>query len=381
MIPVNKIFYNKNEFSYIQKALLRHSISGRGFYSKKCEEFFKKKYNFNSFLTNSCTASLEAISILSDFNIGDEIIMPSYTFVGSATPFVLRGCVPVFVDIRADTQNIDEKKIEESITKKTKAILVVHYAGVSCELDFIKKLCIKHNLLLIEDAAQAIDSKYYNNYLGSYGDFSAFSFHDTKNLTSGEGGLLTINNKKFMSRAEIVIDKGTNRSKFLRGEIDKYTWRDVGSSYIQSEITAAFLNAQLEKIVSIQKSRKKIWHLYDELLKNSIINEQISLPYIPGNCKQNYHMYYIKFKSKTIRDWVKNYLGSHGIQAVSHYVPLHLSPAGKKLCKTYGDLSNTIKTSDTILRLPMWVGLKISDQEKIVNNINKCLKKKSKNNE
>jgi len=373
MIPFNKIFHTEEELDNIKRAIYRNSISGSGFFTNKCEEFFKKKYNFNSFLTNSCTASLEVISLLANFTPGDEIIMPSYTFVGSATPFVLRGCKPVFVDIRPDTQNIDENEIEKNITSRTKAILVVHYAGVSCEMKIIKNICKKNKLILIEDAAQAINSRYENKFLGTFGDYSAFSFHDTKNITSGEGGLLNINKKSMLNKASIIVEKGTDRKRFLKGEVDKYTWRDKGSSFIQSEINAAFLFAQLKKINFIHKSRKKIWETYHDLFHLLKSNKFLELPIIPKNCYQNYHMFYVKFESNETRDHVIKKLKAKKIQCASHYIPLHSSPAGKRYGRFSGSMKNTIQTSNTILRMPMYIGLKASFQEKIVREVIKSI--------
>lgn len=375
MIPFNKIYHNTEEFKEILNAIKNNSISGRGIYSKKCENFFKNKYAFDGFLTTSCTASLEIISLLSELKPGDEVLMPSYTFVGSATPFVLRGCVPVFVDIRPDTQNIDESKIEENITSKTKAILVVHYAGVSCELDIIKKICSKYKLILIEDAAQGIESKYYEKYLGTIGDFSTFSFHDTKNITSGEGGLIVINKKKYLNRSEIILEKGTNRSNFLRGKVDKYTWIDIGSSFVQSEITAAFLFAQLKKLKYIQKRRKDIWQYYLKLILQANLTDKIKTPFIPSHCKQNYHMFYILFESEKLREHARLNFINNKIQAVSHYIPLHSSRAGKKFGKIYNKLTNTDITSKTILRLPIYPSLSKSEQEKVISTLYNFFKK------
>ena len=282
------------EIEFIKNALTKNSISGGGYYSKKCEELINQKFNFDSFLTTSCTTALEVVTLLANLEPGDEVIMPSYTFVGSATPFILRGCTPVFVDINSRTQNIDEEKIGDSITNKTKAILIVHYAGISPDIDKIKLLCEKHNLILIEDAAQALGSKYKDNFLGSFGEFSTFSFHDTKNITSGEGGLININNNDFIERAQIIIEKGTDRSKFLRGMVDKYTWKDIGSSFIPSELNSAFLYAQLIKFDEIHIKRKNLWFFYKSLFDDIASSYPIQLPFIPSYCEQNYHMFYIK---------------------------------------------------------------------------------------
>ncbi|QZP17808.1 dTDP-4-amino-4,6-dideoxygalactose transaminase [Methylophilales bacterium] len=373
MIPFNKISYSNLEIKFIKDALEKDSISGGGYFSKKCEKFINKKFNFHSYLTTSCTASIEVATLLGNFVPGDEIIMPSYTFVGSATPFTLRGCIPVFVDINPDTQNIDEDKIEESITKKTKAILVVHYAGISCDIDKIITLCKKYNLILIEDAAQALGSKYKNKFLGSFGEISTFSFHDTKNITSGEGGLININEKNFISRAQIIIEKGTDRSKFLRGMVDKYTWQDIGSSFIPSELNAAFLYAQLLKFDDIQKERKKIWSIYKSLFDEITSKYPVQLPFIPAYCEQNYHMFYVKLPSYKKRENAINYLKQNNIQVVSHYQPLHSSPAGKVLCRFSGEMRNTNNTSNTLIRLPLYIGLKYADQENIINLLIKSL--------
>ena len=294
-------------------------------------------------------------AILLDLKQGDEIIMPSYTFVSTANAFVLRGAVPVFVDIRPDTLNIDENLIEQAITEKTKAICCVHYAGVACEMDKILDIAKRHNLYVIEDAAQALGSFYKGKPLGTIGDMGCFSFHETKNVISGEGGAIIINNEKFIERAEIIREKGTNRSKFFRGQVDKYTWVDIGSSYLPSDLIAAYLYSQLINMDKINKKRLSIWQKYDEFFKQ--YDKKIRRPIIYEECKQNAHMYYILFKDLKTRTKFIDYMKKNEIITPFHYIPLHSSPAGQKYCKAYGNLDITNKISDTLVRLPMFYEL------------------------
>ena len=360
MIPFNKPFLIDKEFEYIQDAINQGVLRGDGIYTKKCHKFLEEKLNCEkALLTHSCTAALEMAAILLDIKPGDEIIMPSYTFVSTANAFVLRGGVPVFVDIREDTLNINENLIENAITEKTKAICVVHYAGVSCEMDKILEIAKKYKLPVVEDAAQALGSFYKEKPLGTIGDLGCFSFHETKNVISGEGGALIINDPKYIERAEIIREKGTNRSQFFRGEVDKYTWVDIGSSFLPSDMVAAYLFSQLENMDKINKKRMEIWQNYNEFF--SRYDGKIRRPYIPNNCKHNAHMYYILFKNLAERTQFIDYMKSNGINPVFHYIPLHSSPAGIKYGRVSGDMAVTDRVADTLVRMPMYYTL--SDDE------------------
>lgn len=319
-------------------------------------------------LTHSCTAALEMAAILANIGPGDEVIMPSYTFVSTANAFVLRGGTPVFVDIRPDTLNIDENKIEAAITPKTKAIVAVHYAGVAAEMDAIMDIARRHNILVIEDAAQGIMSTYKGRPLGTIGHMGAYSFHETKNIISGEGGALLINDQCFAERAEIIWEKGTNRGQFFRGQVDKYTWVDIGSSYLPGEVIAAFLSAQIEEAESITDKRRKIWSFYHQALAFLEKSEKLRRPVVPSECEQNAHMYYILLPQLTIRNQVIEKLKASGIYTVFHYVPLHDAPFGKKHGRTSNDLPVTRMASDCLLRLPLWLGVEVH-QQKIVDEL------------
>lgn len=364
MIPFNKPFTIENEFKYIQDAIDNGILRGDGIYTKKCHQFLESKLGCKkALLTHSCTAALEMSAILLDLEPEDEIIMPSYTFVSTANAFVLRGAKPVFVDIRPDTLNINENLIEQAITPKTKAIVCVHYAGVACEMDKILEIAKKHNLFVIEDAAQALGSFYKGKPLGTIGDLGCFSFHETKNIISGEGGALIINNPNFIERAEIIREKGTNRSQFFRGEIDKYTWVDIGSSFLPSDIVSAFLYSQLENLEIINEKRLSIWNKYDEFFAQ--YDNYIKRPEISLECSHNAHMYYILFENIEIRTKFIEYMKENNINPVFHYIPLHSSPAGQKYGKTFGKLEVTDKVSDTLVRLPLYYTLEDSDLEHI----------------
>ena len=368
MIHFNKPFLIENEFKYIKDAIDKGILRGDGIYTKKCHEFLEKYLGCKkALLTHSCTAALEMAAILLDLKSGDEVIMPSYTFVSTANAFVLRGAVPVFVDIRPDTLNIDENLIEQAITPKTKAICVVHYAGVACEMDKIMQIAHKYNLKVVEDAAQALGSTYKGKLLGTIGDMGCFSFHETKNVISGEGGAIAINNPEYIERAEIIREKGTNRSKFFRGQVDKYTWVDIGSSYLPSDIIAAFLYSQLENIEKINKKRMDIWIEYNEFFKQ--FDSIIRRPIIPENCKHNAHMYYILFKNLEIRTKFIDFLKQNDILSVFHYIPLHSSPAGQKFGKVSGKMTVTDRISDTLVRLPMFYELNNEQMEKIKSTV------------
>ncbi len=364
-----------NEDNYIKRAIENKKISGDGEFSKKCsqklEEISKAK---KALITTSGTSALEMSAILADINPGDEVIMPSYTFVSTANAFVLRGAKIVFVDIRPDTMNIDENLIEDAITSKTKAIVPVHYAGVSCEMDTICDIAKRHNLFVIEDAAQGVYAYYKGRPLGSIGDFGCYSFHETKNYSMGEGGAVLINEDKYIERAEIIREKGTNRSKFFRGQVDKYTWVDIGSSYLQSELNCAYLYAQIENPDIINDDRLSSWNLYNELFKPMAEKGLIELPHIPKECAHNAHMYYIKVKNMEERTRLISYLKENGVYAVFHYVPLHSSPAGQKFGRFFGQDKYTTKESERLLRLPMYYGLKSKDIEYIANVIHNFFK-------
>ena len=368
MIHFNKPFLIENEFKYIEDAINNQGIlRGDGVYTKKCHSLLEEKLGCKkALLTHSCTAALEMAAILLDLKPGDEVIMPSYTFVSTANAFVLRGAVPVFVDIRPDTLNIDENLIEDAITPKTKAICCVHYAGVACEMDKILDIAHRHNLYVVEDAAQALGSFYKGKPLGTIGDMGCFSFHETKNVISGEGGAIIINNEKFIERAEIIREKGTNRSKFFRGQVDKYTWVDIGSSYLPSDMIAAFLYSQLENMDKINQKRIDIWNEYHEFFKQ--FEDVIKRPYCPEYCQHNAHMYYLLFKDLETRTMFIDYMKQNDVSTVFHYIPLHSSPAGQKYCRTYGKMDVTNEISDTLVRLPMFYELDDESLKHIINS-------------
>ncbi len=370
MIGFNVAPFTGEEFKYIKKAVMNKKICGDGEFTKKCSEWMKKYCTCNHvFLTTSCTSALEMSAVLSDIKLGDEVIMPSYTFVSTADAFVSRGAKVVFVDIRPDTMNINEKLIEDAITDKTKAICPVHYAGVSCEMDKINQIAKKHGLKVIEDAAQGFMSKYKDKPLGTIGDFGTISFHETKNYSMGEGGAIFFNDKDYKEKAEIIREKGTNRSKFFRGEIDKYTWVDWGSSYLPSDINAAYLWPQLLIADKIYDNRMDSWNFYNENLKDLVENNQIEVPFIPKSCIHNAHMFYIKTKDLNERTDLINYLKSKGIQSVFHYVPLHDAPAGKKFARFSGEDEFTTKESERIVRLPLYYNITQENLEKVVDEI------------
>lgn len=357
-IPFNRPFTVGTEFAYIRHAISNSHLSGNGEFTKKCHVWLETKLKCQkAFLTHSCTTALEMAAILADIQPGDEVIMPSYTFVSTANAFVLRGGVPVFVDIRPDTLNLDESKIEAAITSKTKAIVPVHYGGVSCELDTITEIAQHYNLLVIEDAAQGVMSSYKQRPLGSLGHLATVSFHETKNVISGEGGALLVNDPRWIERAEIIWEKGTNRSHFFRGQVDKYTWVDIGSSYLPSEINAAFLWAQLEAAEMITQKRLQIWRDYHQAFAELETQGKIRRPIIPDECQHNAHMYYILLPDIDSRTTLIEKLKICGIDAVFHYVPLHSSSAGRKYGRSHGDLSSTENLWGRLLRLPLWIGM------------------------
>jgi dTDP-4-amino-4,6-dideoxygalactose transaminase len=357
-IPFNKPYMTGREIDYISMAHANSMLAGDGPFTKQCHAWIENKTGCHkALLTHSCTAALEMAAILCDLQPGDEVIMPSYTFVSTANAFVLRGAIPVFIDIRADTLNIDESLIEGAITSKTRAIVPVHYAGVACEMDIIMDIARRHKLLVIEDAAQGVMSFYKGRPLGSIGDMGCFSFHETKNVISGEGGALLVNNPKFADRAEIVREKGTNRSLFFRGQVDKYTWVDLGSSYLPGEVIAAFLFAQLESADEITKQRMTIWNKYHQAFEALELEGLVTRPVVPDNCEQNAHMYYLLLPDLDTRTQLIEKLKIRNINTVFHYIPLHSAPAGLKNSRYLGDMSNTNNLSERLLRLPLWVGL------------------------
>ncbi|MBI5136224.1 MAG: dTDP-4-amino-4,6-dideoxygalactose transaminase [Nitrospirae bacterium] len=354
----NQPFLTGRELGYIQDALHNGVLAGDGPYTKRCGRWLEEYVGCRkALLTHSCTAALEMAAILSGVGPGDEVIMPSYTFVSTANAFVLRGAVPVFVDIRPDTLNLDETLIEAAITPRTKAIVPVHYAGVGCEMDAIMDIARRHDLIVIEDAAQGVLAEYRGRPLGGIGHLAAFSFHETKNLMSGEGGALLVNDDRFVDRAEIIWEKGTNRRQFFRGQVDKYTWVDVGSSFLPSELVAAFLLAQLEDGRAITDRRLAAWNAYHAAFEGMERAGDLRRPIIPGHCVHNAHMYYLLLPTMARRDLLLKTLNDQGIKAVFHYVPLHDAPAGRRHGRPHGDLARTVDLSGRLLRLPLWVGL------------------------
>jgi dTDP-4-amino-4,6-dideoxygalactose transaminase len=366
-IPFNKPYMTGKELHYISQAHFGGMLAGDGPFTKKCHQWLEEKTETKQvLLTHSCTAALEMAAILINTSPGDEIIMPSFTFVSTANAFVLRGGVPVFVDIRKDTLNIDEKLIEAAITPRTKAIVPVHYAGVACEMDSIMAIAIKYHLRVVEDAAQGVMATYKGRQLGSIGDLGAYSFHETKNVISGEGGALLTNDPAMILRAEIIREKGTDRSSFFRGEKDKYTWQEVGSSFLPGELTAAFLWAQLEEAELITTKRMEAWEIYHNLLAPLEDLELLRRPIIPEYCQHNAHMYYVLLPKNVDRHNVLKILRKRNISPVFHYVPLHTSPAGQRYGKKSGDLKVTEQFSSRLIRLPLWIGLEWEQQERIV---------------
>jgi dTDP-4-amino-4,6-dideoxygalactose transaminase len=368
-IPFNKPYMTGKELFYIAEAHFNNMLAGDGPFTQKCHHWLEEQTNARkALLTHSCTAALEMAALLLEIQPGDEIIMPSYTFVSTENAFVLRGGVPVFVDIREDTLNLDERLIEAAITTRTKAIVPVHYAGVACEMDTIMGIARRHGLKVVEDAAQGVMSSYKGRALGSIGDLGAFSFHETKNVISGEGGALLVNDPELVIRAEIIREKGTDRSRFFRGEVDKYTWQEVGSSFLPGELVAAFLWAQLEEACRITQERLDIWSRYHSALAHLEEKGYLRRPIVPENCQHNAHMYYViishEFDRKTILDELKR----NDIGAVFHYVPLHSSPAGQQYAKIEGDMRVTNLISGQIIRLPLWIGLS-DQQQKVVAHV------------
>lgn len=364
-IPFNKPYSSISEIENIIDTIKRGKICGDGYFTNLCNKWFEEKIGRKILLTTSCSSALDMMAILLDAKPGDEVIMPSFTFVSTANAFVLRGLVPVFTDINPQTLNLDENLVESAITEKTKAIVPVHYAGVSCNMDKLKEIADKHNLYLFEDAAQGFGSTYNGKPLGTIGDLGTYSFHETKNVISGEGGCLIINNEKFAERAEIIREKGTNRSKFFRGQVDKYTWVDIGSSYLPSDVIAAYLYAQLENSDEINTRRLKIWEKYNNFFEKYEKFGILRRPVIPKDCKHNAHMYYVLFNNLETRTAFIDYMKSNKISPTFHYIPLHSSPAGKKFARVGSKMDVTDRVSDTLVRMPMFYELSDSKLERI----------------
>lgn len=370
MINFNEPILMENTFAYVREAINSKKLSGDGEFTKRCS-FWLERWcaSGHVFLTTSCTHATEMAAILAGIQPGDEVILPSYTFVSTADAFVLRGAKVKFVDIRPDTMNMDENKIEDAVTEKTKAIIPVHYAGVGCEMDAIMEVAKRHSLLVIEDAAQGVMSTYKGRALGAIGDYGCYSFHETKNYSMGEGGAIVVKDGSKVELAEIIREKGTNRSKFFRGQVDKYTWVEAGSSYLPSELNAAYLWAQLEKAQEIYNRRMHIWNLYKEGLASLEAAGKVSLPYIPKECSHNAHMFYIKAKDLKERTSLISFMKARGISTVFHYVPLHTAPAGKKYGEFVGEDRFTTKESERLVRLPLFYGMKEVDVERVISGI------------
>ena len=371
MISFNMPPHIGKEEKYVLEAIRQDKIAGDGYFAKQCQDWFEKyTATPKALLTTSCTHALEMAALLIGIKPGDEVIMPSYTFVSTANAFALRGAKIVFVDIRPDTMNIDETKIETAITAKTKAIVPVHYAGVGCEMDAIMEIADQHGLIVIEDAAQGMMSTYKGKPLGTIGHIGTYSFHETKNYTSGgEGGLILLNDKCFIDQAEIIREKGTNRNQFFRGQVDKYTWVDLGSSYLPSELQAAYLYAQLLDADSINQNRLSSWQFYFDGFEELEQRGYLERSFIPSDCQQNAHMFYLKTKNLNERTTLLEYLKQNDVLAVFHYVPLHSSKAGKQFGYFHGEDQYTTKESERIIRLPLYYGLTREDQQKVINNV------------
>jgi dTDP-4-amino-4,6-dideoxygalactose transaminase len=375
-IPFNRPFIIGRELNYMVQSIKNGHISGDGPFTKMCHRLLEEKFSAKKILlTHSCTAALEMAAILCGVGPGDEVILPSFTFVSTANAFYLRGAKLRFVDIRPDTLNIDERKIEEAITPSTRVIVPVHYAGNGCAMDSIMEIGHRHKLYVVEDAAQGVNSKYNGRYLGTIGDLGTYSFHETKNFICGEGGAIVINNEAFFERAEIIREKGTNRSKFFRGEVDKYTWVDIGSSYLPSDLLAAFLYAQLENMDKICQRRKEIFEFYYKALSPLASDGMVRLPTISPESEFNYHMFYVLLEEGEIRDALMNYLKSRGILAIFHYLPLHLSPIGRSMGGREGQLPVTESVSGRLLRLPFYYEFKEEEQAEVIGLIKKFFKR------
>ena len=375
MISFNVPPFVGDELDYLKQAVENHKISGDGEFTKLCSQWMEQKFSAQKvLLTTSGTSALDMAMLLCDLRQGGEVILPSYTFSSTATSVLVGGGVPVFVDIRPDTMNIDETKIEAAITSRTKAVVVVHYAGVACEMDTIMDIARRYNLKVIEDAAQAVMSSYNGKACGTIGDFGCYSFHETKNYSMGEGGALVINDPAYNERAEILREKGTNRSKFFRGQIDKYTWVDVGDSYLPSELNAAYLWAQLQRADEINENRLATWQAYYDAFKPLADKNFFEIPTVPSDCKHNGHMFYIKLKNLEERTKFINHMRDNGIGCVFHYVPLHSAPAGKKYCRFNGEDEFTTRESERLVRLPIFYGMTAEDSAYVIKVVKNFLK-------
>jgi len=373
-VPFNVPYLTGRELDYVRESIKSGYIVGNGEYTRKCEQLMEGSFGARKvLLTNSCTDALEMAALLIDLKPGDEVVVPSFTFVSTVNAFLLRGAKPVFVDIREDTLNMDEAKIEDAITEKTKAIFPVHYAGVGCEMEAITTIARRRGLRVVEDAAQGVNATYNGRYLGTLGDVGTYSFHGTKNYTCGEGGAIVINDGALAEKAEIVREKGTNRSKFLRGEIDKYTWVDLGSSYLLSDVLAAFLYAQLQALDEINAKRKAIFGRYREGLRDAQEAGKLTLPTIPDHCESNGHLFHVLLPAEAKRNAVMAQLRAAGIQSVFHYIPLHTSPMGRRFGYKPGDLPVTEDLSGRLLRLPLFPDLTPEDQEFVIAELKKRL--------
>lgn len=373
-VPFNRASITGKERDYIAEALSSGALAGDGPFTKRCQAWLEKRTGCaRALLTHSCTAALEMAALLLDIEPGDEIIMPSYTFVSTANAFVLRGAIPVFVDVREDTLNLDERLIQSAITPRTRAIVPVHYAGVACEMDVIMATAIQHGLKVVEDSAQGLMASYKGQELGSIGDLGAYSFHESKNVISGEGGALLVNSRELALRAEIIREKGTDRSRFIRGEVDKYTWQEAGSSFLPGELIAAFLAAQLEHADDITRNRLAIWDLYHELLAPMEEQGLLRRPVVPDTCRHNGHMYYVLLPPDVSRQLVIGHLKQSGVNAVFHYVPLHSSPAGKRYGRISGDLDITSSIAGRLIRLPLWARMDSSTQSRVAQALERAV--------
>jgi len=370
-IPFNRPFFSGKEFDFIQEAIANWQLSGDGAFTKKCHALLEKELGIpKALLTTSCTHALEMAALLLDVEPGDEVIVPSFSFPSTVNAFVLRGARPVFIDIRPDTLNLDETKLESLVTRCTKAIVVVHYAGVGCEMDAILQVAGEHGLAVVEDNAHGLFGRYKGNYLGTLGCLATQSFHETKNFTCGEGGALLINDSRYIERAEILREKGTNRSRFFRGEVDKYTWVDIGSSYLPSDILAAFLYAQLEAREIIQSKRERMWNCYEEHLRDWAVDYGVQLPSVPSHCEQPFHMFYLLLPSLEARQALITHLNALEINSVFHYLPLHLSSMGRRFGGKSGDCPVTEEVSDRLVRLPFYNDLTEAEQMRVVAALN-----------
>lgn len=370
MIPFNVPPLVGTEFDYVKQAVENRKICGDGPFTKMCNEWFEKRFSAQKvLLTTSGTTALDMAMLLCDLKPGDEVILPSFTFSSTATSAVLAGAKLVFVDIRPDTMNIDETKIEAAITDRTKVIVPVHYAGVACEMDTIMDIARRHGLMVVEDAAQGVMSTYKGKALGTIGDFGCYSFHETKNYSMGEGGALVINNPAYNERAEILREKGTNRAKFFRGQVDKYTWVDFGDSYLPSELNAAYLWGQLEKADEINENRLNTWEFYRRNLRSLSLSGKVMMPVIPEGCVHNAHMFYLKLKNLQERTAFINHMKAQGVLTVFHYVPLHSAPAGQKFGRFHGEDTYTTAESERLVRLPLYYGMTEADRQTVVDSV------------